>query len=82
MASRDRAIRLRWLLNALEEQTLPAERWEVVVAHDSIGPETEQLLRSHPLAEAGVLPASDADADAVVGEQAAKRRAGVPLARR
>jgi len=24
-----------WLLNALEQQTLPRERWEVVVGHDS-----------------------------------------------
>ena len=48
-------MRLRWLLNALEEQTLPRERWEVVVGHDSAGPETEELLRTHPLAEAGVL---------------------------
>jgi GT2 family glycosyltransferase len=48
--SHDRPLRLRWLLNALEEQTLPRERFEVVVAHDSNGPETEELLRTHPLA--------------------------------
>ena len=53
--SHDRPLRLRWLLNALEEQTLPFERWEVVVGHDSSGPETEELLRTHPLAQAGVL---------------------------
>jgi glycosyltransferase involved in cell wall biosynthesis len=53
--SQDRPVRLRWLLNALEEQTLPSEQFEVVVAHDSKGPETAQLLRTHPLAEAGVL---------------------------
>jgi GT2 family glycosyltransferase len=55
VASHDRPIRLRWLLNALEEQTLERSRWEVLVAHDSAGPETEELLRSHPLAAAGVL---------------------------
>jgi glycosyltransferase involved in cell wall biosynthesis len=55
VASHDRPLRLRWLLNALEEQTLPRESWEVIVAHDSQGPETEELLRTHPLAEAGVL---------------------------
>jgi GT2 family glycosyltransferase len=55
VASHDRPLRLRWLLNALEEQTLDRARWEVVVAHDSSGPETEALLRSHPLATAGVL---------------------------
>ena len=53
--SHDRPLRLRWLLNALEEQTLERERWEVVVGHDSSRSETDDLLRSHPLAEAGVL---------------------------
>src|SRR4051794_18197745 len=55
VASHDRAVRLRWLLNALEEQTLPPECWEVVVGHDSAGPETEELLRTHPLAASGRL---------------------------
>ena len=53
--SRDRPLRLRWLLNALEEQTLAHERFEVIVCHDSRGPETEALLRTHPLAVKGVL---------------------------
>lgn len=53
--SRDRPLRLRWLLNALADQSLPRDRWEVVVAHDSKGPETEQLLRDHPLAREGTL---------------------------
>jgi glycosyltransferase involved in cell wall biosynthesis len=53
--SHDRPLRLRWLLNALEEQTLDRSRWEVIIGHDSSGPETEQLLRDHPLARAGVL---------------------------
>lgn len=53
--SHDRPLRLRWLLNALEEQTLEPDRWEVVVSHDSSGPETEQLLSEHPLAAAGRL---------------------------
>jgi glycosyltransferase involved in cell wall biosynthesis len=55
VASHDRPVRLRWLLNALEEQTLPQERWEVIVGHDSVGPETERLLGEHPLAAKGVL---------------------------
>ena len=55
VASHDRPLRLRWLLNALEEQTLARDRWEVIVGHDSAGPETEELLRAHPLAAAGVL---------------------------
>jgi GT2 family glycosyltransferase len=53
--SHDRPLRLRWLLNALEEQTLPPERYEVVVAHDSRDGETEAVLREHALARAGVL---------------------------
>jgi GT2 family glycosyltransferase len=53
--SHDRPLRLRWLLNALEDQTLPRDEWEVVVGHDSEGPETEELLRTHPLAREGVL---------------------------
>ena len=53
--SHDRPLRLRWLLNALEEQTLERSRFEVIVAHDSSGTETEELLRTHPLARAGVL---------------------------
>src|SRR3954447_8542121 len=55
IASHDRPLRLRWLLNALEEQTLDRSRWEVIVAHDSRGPETEALLRDHPLTQAGTL---------------------------
>jgi glycosyltransferase involved in cell wall biosynthesis len=53
--SHDRPLRLRWLLNALEEQTLERNRWEVVVAHDSAGPETDELLQAHPLAQAEML---------------------------
>jgi GT2 family glycosyltransferase len=52
--SHERPLRLRWLLNALEEQTLARDCWEVIVAHDS-GPETQVLLRDHPLAVSGVL---------------------------
>jgi glycosyltransferase involved in cell wall biosynthesis len=55
--SHDRPLRLRWLLNALEEQTLARDRFEVVVCHDSAGPETDRLLAEHPLAGAGLLHA-------------------------
>src|SRR5687767_2596840 len=55
VASHDRALRLRWLLNALEEQTLERDRWEIVVGHDSEGPETDELLTTHPLALSGSL---------------------------
>jgi glycosyltransferase involved in cell wall biosynthesis len=53
--SHDRPLRLRWLLNALEDQTMSPDRFEIVVVHDSAGPETAQLLDDHPLRTAGRL---------------------------
>src|SRR5256885_459400 len=38
-------------MNALEEQTLAPDRWELIVVHDSRGPATHELLESHPLRE-------------------------------
>jgi GT2 family glycosyltransferase len=55
VASHERRLRLLWLLNALEEQTLARDRFEVVVCDDSSGDETAALLEAHPLAAAGVL---------------------------
>jgi GT2 family glycosyltransferase len=79
VASHDRALRLRWLLNALEQQTLARERWEVIVAHDSDGPETERLLGTHPLARRGSLrQARLSPGGALAG---AKRNAALRLAR-
>lgn len=49
VATRDRPLRLRWLLNALEESSLDRDRFEVLVAHNSRGPETMELLDAHPL---------------------------------
>ena len=54
ISTRDRPLRLRWCLNALAEQLRPGA-FEVVVAHDSTGSETDELLRAHPLAAAGRL---------------------------
>jgi glycosyltransferase involved in cell wall biosynthesis len=83
VASHERPLRLRWLLNALDEQTLARDRWEVVVAHDSRGPETEALLRDHPLAAAGVLRQlafpPDARTPAATRRNAAWRAAGASL---
>ena len=53
--SHDRHLRLRWLLNALEEQTLDRERFEVVVVHDYSDGDAQEIIGRHPLAEAGVL---------------------------
>ncbi len=55
VSSHDRPVRLRWLLNALAEQTVSADRFEVIVAHDSSSPETERLLLAHPLRATGQL---------------------------
>lgn len=77
--SHDRPLRLRWLLNALAAQTLDASEWEVVVCHDSAGPETEQILTMHALAAAGMLRHRAFEPGSAAA--AAKRNAGAALAR-
>ena len=79
VASHDRALRLRWLLNALERQTLPRDQWEVIVGHDSQGPDTERLLRTHPLARDGVL--RHAQLPPGSAPPGANRNAALPLVR-
>lgn len=49
--SRGRRMRLRWLLNALAEQTI-VEQWEVVVVHDYDSDTAARVLERHPLARA------------------------------
>jgi GT2 family glycosyltransferase len=68
----NRPLRLRWLLNALEAQTLPRDQWEMVVLDDSSGPDTGRLLQEHPLALAGVVRRIEAPKPGGVG---AKRNA-------
>ncbi len=53
--SHNRRLRLRWLLNALEEQTLARERFEVIVVHDYDDEDSHDLFEHHPLAETGTL---------------------------
>lgn len=53
--SHDRRLRLRWLLNALEDQTLPRKRWEVIVVHDYSPEDTRDIFDRHPLARGGTL---------------------------
>jgi glycosyltransferase involved in cell wall biosynthesis len=55
VASHARHLRLRWLLNALEDQTLERGLWEVVVVHDYDGAVAERVIARHPLAEDGTL---------------------------
>jgi glycosyltransferase involved in cell wall biosynthesis len=54
VASHARQLRLRWLLNALEEQDF-GEPWEVVVVHDYDAATAARVLDDHPLAAAGRL---------------------------
>jgi GT2 family glycosyltransferase len=55
VASHGRPLRLRWLLNALEEQTLQRGSWEAVVVHGYDAATSARFLEDHPLARAGVL---------------------------
>jgi glycosyltransferase involved in cell wall biosynthesis len=48
VASRARELRLRWLLNSLEEQTF-AEPWELVIVHDYDAATAERVIDRHPL---------------------------------
>jgi GT2 family glycosyltransferase len=57
VASHGRHLRLRWLLNALEEQTLQRGLWEVVVVHDYDRATAKRVIDAHPLNEAGTLRA-------------------------
>jgi len=53
--SHARPLRLLWLLNALEEQTLTASMFEVVVVHDYCATTAARILEAHPLTAAGRL---------------------------
>jgi GT2 family glycosyltransferase len=53
--SHDRAARLRTLLDALAAQTLPRERWDVVVVHTYPPEVAAGLLDGHELSRAGAL---------------------------
>jgi GT2 family glycosyltransferase len=55
--SHGRELRLWWLLNALEDQTVDPKRYEVVLVHDYDDPGYLRLLEEHPLARAGTLRA-------------------------
>ena len=53
--SHARHLRLRWLLNAMEGQTLPRQQWEIVVVHDYDDETATRVLDRHPLGEWGTL---------------------------
>lgn len=54
VASHARHLRLLWLLNALEEQTLH-EPWEVIVVHDYTPAMAARIFDGHPLQRDGRL---------------------------
>jgi glycosyltransferase involved in cell wall biosynthesis len=51
--SHARRLRLWWLLNALEEQTLSRDRFEVIVVHD-YDDEVSSLFERHPLGSGAI----------------------------
>jgi GT2 family glycosyltransferase len=55
VASHGRHLRLRWLLNALDEQTLEPARWEVIVVHTYDDETAARVLDSHSLTWSGQL---------------------------
>jgi GT2 family glycosyltransferase len=79
VASHARPLRLRWLLNALDQQTLERSLWEVVVCHDSPDSETERVLERHPLVASKTLRFTSLPAG--TAPPGANRNAAVGLAR-
>lgn len=55
VASHGRHLRLRWLLNALEQQTIAPSEWELIVVHDYDGATARRVMDAHPLTERGTL---------------------------
>jgi glycosyltransferase involved in cell wall biosynthesis len=53
--SHERPMRLRWLLNAMAEQTLDRSQWELVVCDDSRSDAVRELLDGHSLTSDGTL---------------------------
>jgi hypothetical protein len=74
-----RPLRLRWLLNALEEQTLASEEWELVVVHGFDAPTAARFLSDHRLARSGRMRAIAPPAGG--GPPARQRNAGWRAAR-
>jgi GT2 family glycosyltransferase len=75
VASRARELRLRWLLNALAEQTF-ADHWELVIVHDYDAATAERVIGRHPLAVAGRVRAIEGG-----GSPARRRNLGWRAAR-
>ena len=78
IASHGRALRLRWLLNALAEQSLGGD-WEVVVVHDYDAKDADRIIGDHPLSAQGRLRSSAIEPG--TGSPARQRNIGWRLAR-
>lgn len=78
IASHGRALRLRWLLNALAEQRFE-EPWEVVVVHTYDEETASRVLERHPLHADGRL--RHQAIDPATGSPAHQRNLGWQLAR-
>jgi GT2 family glycosyltransferase len=77
-----RPLRLRWLLNALEEQTLPAAEWELVVVHGFDAPDEQRFLSEYPLVASGrarLIGPPDGGGPPAVQRNAGWRAARAPL---
>jgi glycosyltransferase involved in cell wall biosynthesis len=77
--SHARQLRLRWLLNSLEEQELDTARFEVIVVHDYGDEDTRSVIERHPLTAAGVL--RDIRIEPGTGQPARQRNLGWRAAR-
>ena len=53
--SHGRPLRLLWLLNSMEEQTLDRSEWELLVVHDYDSATAQRVFDSHPLRADGTL---------------------------
>jgi hypothetical protein len=78
VGSHERPLRLRWLLNALEQQTLGRALWEVGICHVCTDLETTKLLAEHSLAREGVLRSTTLPGTVLAG---ANRNAALRLTR-
>jgi GT2 family glycosyltransferase len=82
VASHDRQRRLATLLDALAAQTLPRERWELIVVHTYEPREAESLLGAHELSRVGMLrnfPVPRQGASPASQRNRGWREAGAPL---
>jgi GT2 family glycosyltransferase len=78
VASHAREEGLRTLIDALADQTLPRERWELIVAH-TYGPAAARVLDEHELARDGTL--RSVPVDPAAARPSIQRNQGVSVAR-